>query len=219
MKRFQVGLLVAFVLAWATPAQAQWWIRKTRPNPSQRVPELILTLKTDGDERKRLQAIEELRDYDSVAFSEIVPVLVDALHQDKKLTVRLEAVNSLARIRPIHPLAGAALDRAAQHDESWRVRWQAKTSLTKLNLVGIVSKKIDAKGNSIEPPLANGPVPPARPIAVESAPIVAPPMSSSVLPPAQTSIPRPLPKGVTPPTVVTPLPKQAPPTQGPSLFP
>ena len=68
---------------------------------SERVPELILTLKTESDERKRAQAAEELREYDARTFTEIVPVLVDVLHNDKKSNVRLEALNSLSRLRPV----------------------------------------------------------------------------------------------------------------------
>ena len=100
--------------------------KKPKTNPSQRVPELILIVKTDGDEKKRAHAAEELRDYDSVTFGEIVPVLVDVLKNDKKHGVRLEAVNSLAKIRPVPPVGGAhALEQAAADDEYWRVRWQA----------------------------------------------------------------------------------------------
>ena len=53
MKRLQ-GLLVLVALPLcATPAHAQLFFKKTRPVPAQRVPELILTLKTETDERKR----------------------------------------------------------------------------------------------------------------------------------------------------------------------
>ncbi len=200
MKRILLGLLLLFPMAWAAPSHAQWvFAKKTKTNPSQRVPELILMLKTDGDERRRAGAAEELRDYDSVAFTEIVPVLVDVLRSDKKQNVRVEALNSLMKIRPVTQLAGQAIEKAAADDEAWRVRWQAKTALARYHLAGYVSKKVDvAKGKQTnEPPLAE-PMPRYEPL-----PRVEPP----ALNPA---IPRPLPLGV-------PTPKE--PSPGPTLFP
>ena len=75
MKRLQAGLFLVIAFAWTTPAHAQLFFRKPAPNPSQRVPELILTVKTDAEERKRAHAAEELREYDAVTFTEIVPAL------------------------------------------------------------------------------------------------------------------------------------------------
>src|SRR5436309_8145239 len=84
MKRLQ-GLVVLLALpVCAMPGEAQLFFKKNRPVPAQRVPELILTLKTESDERKRAAAAEELRDYDAKTFGEIVPVLIDVLHNDKK---------------------------------------------------------------------------------------------------------------------------------------
>lgn len=227
MKRLQVVLLLGIVLAWATPAQAQWiFSKKPRPNASQRVPELILTLKTDLDERKRLQAVEELRDYDASTFTEIAPVLADVLRNDPKMSVRLEALNNLARIRPVHPLAVPAIEKAAHDDESWRVRWQAKTSLPKLQLTGLMTKKGDPgskKSTGNEPPLDNIPLPPntivVEPFPMPAGPTIAPaPMSPS----PGSSIPRPLPRSVNPASTTPPPanPTPAPPIgQGPALFP
>ena len=93
MKRCQGTLVLVIVLAWTAPAPAQLFAKKVKPNPSQRVPELILIyLKTDPDEKKRAHAAEEIRDYDAILFAEIVPVLVDVLQNDKKMSVRHEAV-------------------------------------------------------------------------------------------------------------------------------
>src|SRR4051812_32140423 len=49
--------------------------KKPKPNPKERVPELIAIVKTDGDENKRASAADELRQYDPTMFPEIVPVL------------------------------------------------------------------------------------------------------------------------------------------------
>src|SRR5262249_14252059 len=75
MKRLPALLMLLTVLAWAAPATAQLFAKKPKVNPSQRVPELILIVKTDTDDRKRARAAEELRDYDVDVFAEIVPVL------------------------------------------------------------------------------------------------------------------------------------------------
>src|SRR5262249_39491260 len=142
MKHFTGGLLLLFALIFAAPAPAQWFFaRKTKANPTQRVPELILLVKTDPDERKRAQAAEELREYDATTFTEIVPVLVDVLANDKKQSVRSEALTSLAKIRPVTTLAGQAMERAAAQDESLRVRWQAKSALPKYHLAGYSARK------------------------------------------------------------------------------
>src|ERR1051325_6111531 len=144
MKRILLGLMLLGALAWAAPAKAQWLAsKKTKTNPSQRVPELILTVKTDADERKRAVAAEELRDFDSVTFTEIVPVLADVLRHDKKPSVRLEALGSLVKIRPVTQVAGHAIEKAAADDDSWRVRWQAKTGLARYHLAGYVSKRAE----------------------------------------------------------------------------
>src|SRR4051794_100892 len=75
-------LVVLFTLsALADPARAGILFGKkpNKPNPAERVPELIVTVKTDGDEHKRAAAAEELRQYDPATFTEIVPVLIDVL--------------------------------------------------------------------------------------------------------------------------------------------
>ena len=108
------GLFILLALpAFAVPAPAQFFFKKARPVPAQRVPELILILKTETDERKRAQAAEELREYDAKTYSEIVPVLIDVLHNDKKSNVRLEALSSLSRVRLVNPVCRSG-DRACR---------------------------------------------------------------------------------------------------------
>ena len=181
MKRITLTLMFAAVLAWAPPAPAQWIFKKAKVNPMQRVPELVLIVKTDPDERKRAHAAEELRDFDTTRFTEIVPVLADVLLHDKKHSVRLEALGSLAKIRPISATAGQALEKAAADDEALRVRLQAKAALPRYHLAGYSSKKAEttsptSKKATAEPPLFSPPLP-------------APRMDDS-------RVPRPLPPGV-----------------------
>ena len=211
MKRLFAGMI--FLVAWIWVAQAPAQLifgKKAKANPTQRVPELILIVKTDPDERKRASAAEELRDYDAAKFTEIVPMLADVALQDKKQSVRLEAVASLAKIRPVSTIAGQALEKAAADDESIRVRWQAKTALSKYHLAGYVSRKSESgaakKKQTDEPPLGAGPMTK-----------VAEPLPKLAPMPAAPDFPRPLPRGIsTPSTKNGPV---APPVEGPSLFP
>ena len=208
MKRWQVTLTLALILIWTAPAPAQWFFsKKAKTNPTQRVPELILIVKTDPEERKRQSAAEELRDYDTAIFTEIVPILADVLQHDKKMSVRLEALTSLTKIRPVTSLAGHAIEKAAADDESWRVRLQAKTALPKYHLAGFVSKKSDpAPATTTRKPQTQEP-----PLAVDPPPMI-PPLPAPL--PMVPAAPRPLPPNVAPPARTPP-----PPTQGPSLFP
>jgi hypothetical protein len=206
MKRIVPGLLLLMTLAWAAPAPGQWIFgKKTKVNPNQRVPELILTVKTDADERKRAHAAEELREYDTKTYTEIVPVLADVLLHDKKHTVRLEALTSLTKIRPVSTIAGQAIEKAAADDDTLRVRLQAKAALPKYHLAGYASHKSGGstkKKQTDEPPVID---PPA--IRIDPSAKVQPmPMGSSY--------PRPLPPGLG--TGPTPT---GPPIDGPSLFP
>jgi HEAT repeats len=205
MKRLPIGLLLVIILACTAPAPAQWFFpKKQKPNPTQRVPELIMIVKTDPDERKRTHAAEELREYDATVFTEIVPVLADVLLNDKKMNVRLEALNSLAKIRPVSATAGHAMEKAATDDESLRVRMQAKATLPKYHLAGYSPKSATAasmgKVQTEEPPPAPKVVVPPPPRTLESVP-------------SDPPIPRPFPPLAVPPA------KTPPPQQGPSLFP
>jgi hypothetical protein len=207
----------------AVPVQAQIFFKKARPTPAQRVPELILTLKTESDERKRAQAAEELREYDAKTFTEIVPVLIDVLHNDKKSNVRLEALNSLARLRPVSQTAGQAIEHAASSDESLRVRLQAKSALLKYHLAGYSgSNKSEPSAyqpTTQEPPLAEPPggtptMVPAVAFPPASSPTGPPPTFGPIMPTPKggatapaLDVPRPLPQGVAlPPGEMPPAP-------------
>lgn len=214
MKQLPMGLMLVIVVAWTAPAQAQLFFpKKAKPNPTQRVPELIVIVKTDSDERKRAHAAEELRDYDPGVFTEIVPVLSDVLLHDKKVNVRLEALTSLTKIRPVSVVAGHAIEKAAADDDSVRVRLQAKASLPKYHLAGYLSKPATpapapkGKTQTGEPPLATPAAPPAPTV------VASPPPKSVESVPSDPPIPRPFPPIATPPA------KTPPPAQGPSLFP
>jgi hypothetical protein len=127
-----------------------------KPDPSKYVPELIMILKTDKDESKRSKAAEELRDYDPKAFPDLMPSLIDALQNDPSASVRVEAINSLSKLRPISQQVGYALEQVLQNDSSIRVRVAARTTLWQYHLMGYRSGRMPDKGidQTQEPPVA-----------------------------------------------------------------
>lgn len=126
MRWYHVSLSLLTVAVLVLPASAGFLFgKKTKPNPTERVPELIVIVKTDKDESKRVDAAKELREYDTTVFKDIVPILIDVLLHDAKSSVRSEAAESLGKIRPISQDAGWALEEAHAKDSSMRVRLQA----------------------------------------------------------------------------------------------
>src|SRR5438477_520352 len=116
-------LLVFVAIAHLAPAaSAGLFSRKPKPNPVERVPELLIQLKSSTDEAKRSDAAEELRQFDPKAYPEIMPVLITALSKDASSGVRVEAAASLGKLRPISQQAGYALEQAQNTDSSMRVR-------------------------------------------------------------------------------------------------
>jgi HEAT repeat protein len=153
-----VRLFLALVLpaAIVLPVQAGFIFgRHAKVNPAQRVPELVVVVKTDQNESKRESAARELRDYDPAANPDIVPVLIDVLQHDKSAGVRAEAAQSLGKLRPVTQIAGMALEDALK-DPSLRVRLQARTSLVSYRLSGFRSDAQMAEAPA-PPPAANTP--------------------------------------------------------------
>jgi hypothetical protein len=228
MKCGRLLLVVLLLAVFAGKAPAGIFGKKNKPTPQERVPELITIIKTDGDEHKRSSAAEELRQYDTKQFPNIVPALIDALMTDAKPSVRAEAAQSLSKLRPVTKEAGWALEQAVAKDASMRVRLQARSALLHYHLAGYHASKDTAppavSPQSNEPPLA----PPPKPATAQTPPpppVQAVPVSQSTKPkpaaPAANSgnVPQPLPQG--PPLVPTETPKLKPtPTpgnQGPEL--
>src|SRR5436853_119962 len=107
--RFVLALVLPAALALPAPAGIIFG-KHAKPNPTERVPQLVGTAKNDQDDEKRAGAVKELRDYDPAAFPDIVPVLIDVLQHDPKPAVRAEAAQSLGKLRPIAQEVGAALE-------------------------------------------------------------------------------------------------------------
>lgn len=135
-------LFVPLVLATLAPnASAGFFSRKPKPNPTERVPELLLQLKTSQDEGERTAAAEELRQYDPKSFPDVIPGLIDALGRDASAAVRSEAASSLGRLRPISQQAGYALEQAQNNDAAVRVRLSARQALLQYHIVGYRAAK------------------------------------------------------------------------------
>ncbi len=193
-----------------------------KPDPAVRVPDLIKTVHTDGDENKRADAIAELRQYDPATFPEIMPTLIDALLNDKKPSVRAEAASTIGKLRPVSQQAGDALEQALDKDASMRVRIAVRSALLQYHWAGYRSgKKDDAPPSSTpttkEPPLAD---PPSSTPTTKEPPLADPTPTKPTKPmdPPSQMTPRPLPPTPvpTPPAVILP-PQPLP--QGPSLEP
>ena len=184
-----LGLVTAFT----APAPAGIFFGKhAKPSPAERVSRLLITMKTDANDGKRASAAKELRDFDPRAFPEIIPMLVDVLKRDPKATVRVEAAQTLGKLRPVSQEAGFALEEASG-DPSWRVRWQARQSLRGYRLSGYRSPPRPEQA-----PLSNG----KRSSAKREAPSATPKKGAVIVP-----------KETPPPPLADPLPA-APPSRG-----
>jgi uncharacterized membrane protein len=210
-------LIVVLVPLLTAPAHAGIIFgRKAKPDPAVRVPELIQTVRTDGDENKRVNAIEELRQYDPASFPEIMPALIDALLNDRKAAVRAEAASTIAKLRPVSQAAGDALEQALDKDSSVRVRLQVRSALLQYHWAGYRQGKKEDPPPQVttkEPPLADPkPVnPPAQPTPTPPRPL--PPIQPVPTPPPPIQpAPTPPPPSVSP--VPSPLP-QGPPVEAP----
>jgi hypothetical protein len=164
--------------------------RGPRPNPAERVPELIKILNSEIDDRHRADAASELRDYDLKTFPDITPALAEALKNDASVSVRRAAADSIGRMRPISQIGGYALEQAEINDPAIGVRAIANFHL-KIWVIRDGYKKgrmPDPLANqSEEPPLAD-PLPAPIP---KSVPAKGPLMYGSPNLGKDTQLPRP----------------------------
>jgi hypothetical protein len=225
MKRWHVVAVVFISLAvMPLSARAGILFKKSKPNPAERVPELIGIVKTDKDEHKRASAAEELKQYDPAVYPDILFVLADVILTDTSSSVRAEAADSLGHIRPVTQQAGLALEQALAKDSSMKVRMQARYALLQMHWAGYRTSAKEGPIPTKEPP-ASG-------IETKPPPLIQMPLKTQqtgskfgetvpppAAPPADAAIPKPLPKGkpvVQPPLVPTDAPVlTAPPTSTP----
>jgi outer membrane biosynthesis protein TonB len=183
--------LVPLLLAPPAPAGIIFGRKSDKPDPRDRVPELLRVVRGDGDENKRASAAEELRRYDATQYPDIVPTLVNVLLSDRKPAVRAEAAQTLGHLRPVSSSAGQALEMARDKDPSMRVRVQARSSLLSMHWNGYHGKKDEPFNGAKEPPLLDP----------QNQPQPQPPAVSTNQPqlPRLTPVPQPAPPTVQPP--------------------
>src|SRR5262249_467664 len=146
------------LLILVTPTQAGIFRKSSRPDPAVHVPALLEVVKTSPDEKTRVAAASELRDYDTKAFPDILPTLIQVLGADPSSSVRSEVAETIGKIRPIAPQAGFALEQAIANDKSVHVRIAAQKALVKYRLLGYCGggKGGTAAAQASEPPFATG---------------------------------------------------------------
>jgi hypothetical protein len=203
--RLPVLLLLAGAVVQSAHAGILFGKKAKKSSETDRVPELVNTVKSDGDEDKRTGAARELRQYDPAKYPYLVPILVDVLLSDKKPSVRAEAAQSLGKIRPISQQAGLALEQALTKDTSMRVRLQARSALMQYHWAGYhgqgIAKDDTLLQQSKEPPLADSSnPPPANNLPPQVISTAEPPLSSAPVPagrivPQAGPLPMPMPPG------------------------
>lgn len=237
--RWPALLLTAAVVSSVQAGPLFPWRKVEKPDPKVRVPALVATLKDDRDEYKRSSAAVELRNYDVAQFPEIVPSLVAALLTDARPGVRIDAAQSLGRIRPVSQAAGEALEQALEKDASMRVRLQARSLLLQYHWAGYRSaRKPDVPplttapppgterrtgiGGFFLPPIRT--TPPTKSTPATGTTTGEPPLASPDAPPAVKTTPGSVTPGTVTPGIITspgsgprPLPKAPPMEDGPIL--
>jgi HEAT repeats len=153
-----------------TPVSAGLFSRKAKPNPVERVPELLIQLRSHADESQRSNAAEELRQFDPKAYPEIIVGLIGAVTRDASPAVRAEAAASLGKIRPISQQAGYALEQAQNNDGSIRVRMAARQALFQYHLVGYRSGRPEQNAERDGAQTVSGPAGSAGPVGIVKSP-------------------------------------------------
>jgi len=215
-----IPFVLLIVLSVSLPAHAQLFpgiLKRPRTEPTP-VPELINQLEGSDQARKRSSAADDLRQYDTKQFPEAVRALIHSLENDVNPSVRAEAAQSLARMRPITQAAGQAVERASSKDPVWRVRMQAWSSLKQMQLAGYRNRGPAAVEDYIANSSPKQPAPPVQPqfqpnapksifveVPPQSTPLpsdpvpIATPVNNSLIltepEPVQHGVPRPLPVG------------------------
>jgi hypothetical protein len=138
--------------------------RSKPPDPTAKVKQLVGTLQSDPDEKKRKQAAEELRGIDPRNNGDIVTALVGSLQRDPSPAVRAEAAESLGKMKPVYQPAGIALETALGSDPDAKVREAVRSALWQYHLNGYRTPAGDPFATqTAEPPLARPQPPPAPP--------------------------------------------------------
>lgn len=200
-----VTRITAFVLLVALAPRADanpFWVKGKGKSDAQ-VRTLVTTLRTDPDEKRRRAAVAELRDADPRAQADVIPALVATLQRDPAAHVRADAADALGGYRTVFPLAGSALEAAAEADPAPLVRDQAKQALWEYHLLGYRSARgADGfHGQTAEPPIAAKAqprpvqVPAVVPVRVDLPPVTRPAPTTAYRPEPPPELPAPATSG------------------------
>jgi hypothetical protein len=169
--------------------------------PSERIEQLLLTLKNDRKEEQRSKAAEELGKLASAEYPEIVSGLIDALVRDESSTVRKTVIHSLADIEPATHEVKDALDQAVKQDKTWSVRQAARIAVWRYKPKDEPPTTLGPKLRNTSKPDKSGTVPASKSVPVKPVPPVDP-LKSMPIPEA--------PKPVVPAVPAVPAPVMAP---------
>lgn len=159
MNRTVLTLVVAGLIAPAAPAVDLGlgiFKRKPKNDSAERVKQLVATLQSDPDEKKRAAAVEELRALDARQHAEVIPTLIGSLQKDPAPAVRAEAAEALGKIKPVTQPVAIALEAVQSSDPTPAVRDAAKSALFQYHLNGYRSPNATPTdtAQSSEPPFA-----------------------------------------------------------------
>jgi hypothetical protein len=191
----------------------------TEKDPAARVKQLLDTLKADPDEKKRLEAVAELSEYDPRTHLDMMPALLASLKADPSASVRAVTAEAIGELKPVTQNAGVALEQTLTNDPSESVRKSAQAALWQYHLNGYRSAGASpAQPQTAEPPLAKPKPKPlvATPIAT---PVKQPAVAATTMANSKT-VPTPMPVakgGVYQQTVEPPLARVK--SESPSLVP
>ncbi|MFT3881500.1 MAG: HEAT repeat domain-containing protein [Gemmatales bacterium] len=179
---------------------------KPSVTPSERIEQLLLTLKNDRKEDQRSKAAEELGKLASAEYPEITSGLIDALVRDESTTVRKTVIHSLADIEPATHEVKDALDQAVKQDKAWTVRQAARLAVWRYKPKDEPPTTLGPKLRNTSKPDKGGAVPASKSTPIKPLPPVDP-LKSMPIPEA--------PKPVVPVVPAVPAPTMAP---GPGLI-
>lgn len=126
---------------------------KEEPQPKSK--QIVETLKSDPDEKKRQAAAVQLRDEDPRTNADILPTLIASLQRDPSTAVRSDIAETIGKLKPVSQVAGAALEQTLLSDPSESVRKSSQKALWDYHLNGYRSTGANAAmPQTAEPPLA-----------------------------------------------------------------
>ncbi|MGL6095279.1 MAG: HEAT repeat domain-containing protein, partial [Fimbriiglobus sp.] len=164
MTRLTALLLTAVVIATVPAPRASAGIdlglglfkKKPKADATSKVKQIVATLQSDPDEKKRRTAAEDARDIDPRANPDLLPALAASLQNDPSPAVRSEAAESIGKLKPVDQPSGLALEAALGADPSDIVREAVKDALWQYHLNGYKSPAADKQfpAQTAEPPFA-----------------------------------------------------------------